>query len=218
MLTVSESLCHPLGHVKHAKGGCSRLSLCGRCPSRCATPRGTLNIPGRLSRLSASGSDVLSTYSRDQTTSTETDCSTRALVLDRVGSPGKHRRGVRVDRRLVAHLCWFETNVGTQTVSRTDERLIFYHHWSDEPTMTGTGVDGNRYDTPDVLQQPQFWSCPSPNGTYTKCCFLDLPVVITIGNHPRVQETRRPPRIRLFPRALVLDRSWFPGFITSLLV
>ena len=29
------------------------------------------------------------------------------------------------------------------------------------PTMTGTGVDGNRYGTPDVLQQPQFWSCLS---------------------------------------------------------
>ena len=111
----------------------------------------------------------------------------RSLVLDRVGSPGKHRRVVV---RLVAHLCWFETNVGTETVSRTDERLIVLnHHWSDEPTITGTGVDGNRYDTPDVLQQPQFWSCPSTNGTYTKCCFLDLPVVITIGNH---HVSRRP--------------------------
>ena len=27
------------------------------------------------------------------------------------------------------------------------------------PTMTVTDVDMNRNDTPDVLQQPQFWSC-----------------------------------------------------------
>ena len=54
----------------------------------------------------------------------------RALVLDRIRSPGKHRRGVCVVERLVAHLCWTEANVGPETVSGIDERSnVFGYHW-----------------------------------------------------------------------------------------
>ena len=52
-------------------------------------------------------------------------------------------------------------------VSRTYDRLNdLNHHWSDDPpslpapTMTGTGVGGNRYGTPDVVQQPQIGIAP----------------------------------------------------------
>ena len=39
-----------------------------------------------------------------------------ALVMDRIWFPGKHRRRVRAVERCVAHLCWFEANVGPVTV------------------------------------------------------------------------------------------------------
>ena len=42
------------------------------------------------------------------------------LVLDRIRSPGKYRRIVRVAERLFfAHLCWFEANVGPEAVFGT---------------------------------------------------------------------------------------------------
>ena len=56
------------------------------------------------------------TCSRDQTTSTGTAIYMCAFVLDRIWSPGKHCRRVRAVERCVAHLCWFEANVGPVTV------------------------------------------------------------------------------------------------------
>ena len=44
------------------------------------------------------------------------------LVLDRIRSPGKYRRRVRVVERFIAHLCWFEGNVGPEAVFGTDKR------------------------------------------------------------------------------------------------
>ena len=56
----------------------------------------------------------------------------RALVLDRIRFPGKHRRRVRVVERFVAQFCWFEANVRPEAVFETDERITeFGHHWFD---------------------------------------------------------------------------------------
>ena len=50
----------------------------------------------------------------------------RALVLNRIMFPGKHR----AVERSVAHLCWFEANVGQEVFFGTDEwSTEFGHHW-----------------------------------------------------------------------------------------
>ena len=55
-----------------------------------------------------------------------------ALVMDRIWFPVKHRRRVRAVERCVAHLCWFEANVGPVTVFKIDEwSTKFGHHWFD---------------------------------------------------------------------------------------
>ena len=46
------------------------------------------------------------------------------LVLDRIRSPSKHRRRVRVVERYFAHLCWFEANVGPEAVVGTITHLF----------------------------------------------------------------------------------------------
>ena len=48
------------------------------------------------------------------------------------GEERKHRRRVSVVERFVAHLCWFEANVGPGTVLGTDEPSTeFGYHWFD---------------------------------------------------------------------------------------
>ena len=50
----------------------------------------------------------------------------RALALNRIMFPGTHR----AVERSVAHLCWFEANVGQEVFFGTDERPTeFGHHW-----------------------------------------------------------------------------------------
>ena len=50
------------------------------------------------------------------------------LVLDRIRSPGKYRRRVRVVERSFAHLCWFFANVGPEVVFGTDVRTTEQSH------------------------------------------------------------------------------------------
>ena len=118
----------------------------------------------------------ISTYSRDQTTSTETDISSRACVGQGwVPSQTSTRSTCRCAPCCFFSFCWFEASVRPEIV-RPGPPL-----WSKE------------------LQDSE-----RPNGTYTKCCFLDFPVVITVGNHHVFMGPDDLNGCGYFPRTLML--------------
>ena len=103
-----------------------------------------------------------------------------------------------------------DSGLGRHTKSKFGDRSILRERSS------SFGAKRHTRDLGYHLCSKELQDFERPNGTYTKGFFLDFTIVVlTIGKSSRVQGTRRPQRIRLFLRALVSDRSWFPGNVVE---